>query len=118
MKLLSKEQQESYEYAKIYYIFKEKFGNKYLKDKKYCKVRNRYHYTGEYRGIIYQYQYYQILLLIYLKDFIELNVNQNMLIKNVKRGIKYKQYCNCFLEYANFKDDLIEYYCLSCKKSY
>ena len=53
MKLLSKEQQESYEYAKIYYIFKEKFGNKYLKGKKYCKVRNRYHYTGEYRGIIY-----------------------------------------------------------------
>ena len=25
--------------------------------------------------------------------------------------IKYK-YCNCFLEYINFKDDLIEYKCL------
>ena len=26
-------------------------------------------------------------------------------------GIKYK-YCDCFLEYANFKDDLTEYKCL------
>ena len=29
--------------------------------------------------------------------------------------IKYK-YCHCFLEYTNFKDDLIEYRCLCCKK--
>ena len=27
-------------------------------------------------------------------------------------------YCDCFLEYTNFKDDLIEYKCLCCKKSY
>ena len=26
-------------------------------------------------------------------------------------GIKYK-YCNCFLQYKNFKDDSIEYKCL------
>ena len=32
-------------------------------------------------------------------------------------GIKYK-YCDCFLEYTIFKDDLIEYKCLSCNKSY
>ena len=51
MELLTKEQQqESYEKAKIYYICKEKFENKYLKDKKYCKVTNNCHYTGEYRG--------------------------------------------------------------------
>ena len=31
--------------------------------------------------------------------------------------IKYK-YCICFLEYTNFKDDLIEYKCLCCNKSY
>ena len=43
MKLLTKEQQESYENEEICYICKEKFENKYLKDK-------RYHYTGEYRG--------------------------------------------------------------------
>ena len=30
--------------------------------------------------------------------------------------IKYK-YCDCFWEYTNFKDDLIEYKCLVCNKS-
>ena len=50
IKLLTKEQQESYENAKICYICKEKFENKYVKDKKYCKVRNHCHYTVEYRG--------------------------------------------------------------------
>ena len=29
-------------------------------------------------------------------------------------GIKY---CYCFLEYKNFKDDLIKYKCLCCNKS-
>ena len=32
-------------------------------------------------------------------------------------GINYK-YCDCFLEYKNFKDDLMEYKCLTCNKSY
>ena len=50
MKLLIKEQQDSYKNAKICYICKEKFENKYLKDKKYCKVRDHCHYTGKYRG--------------------------------------------------------------------
>ena len=38
MKLLTKEQQESYENAKICYICKEKFKNRYMKDKKYLKL--------------------------------------------------------------------------------
>ena len=50
MTLFIKEQQESYENAKICYIHKETFENKYLKDKKCCKVRDHCHYTGEYRG--------------------------------------------------------------------
>ena len=50
MKLQTKEQQESYENAKICYICKEKFENKYLKDKKYCKVRDHCQYRGKYRG--------------------------------------------------------------------
>ena len=50
MRLLAKEQQESYENANICYFCEEKFENKYLKDQKYCKVRDHYHYTGEYRG--------------------------------------------------------------------
>ena len=32
-------------------------------------------------------------------------------------GIKYK-YCNCFLEYTNFKDALLEYKCLCRNKNY
>ena len=50
---ITKEQQESYENSKICYICKEKLENKYLKDKKYCKVRHHCHYTGEYRGIVH-----------------------------------------------------------------
>ena len=50
MKLLKKEQQESYEKSKIWYICKEKLGKKILERQKYCKVRNHCHYTGEYRG--------------------------------------------------------------------
>ena len=53
MKLLTKEQQESYKNAKICYICKEKIENKYLKDKKKFKVRDHCHYTGEYRGAVY-----------------------------------------------------------------
>ena len=50
MKLLTKEQQASYENLKICDICKENFENKYLKDKKYCKVRDHCHYIGEYGG--------------------------------------------------------------------
>ena len=49
MTLLTKEQQESYENVKICYNSKKKFENKYLKDKKYRKVRGQCHYTGEHR---------------------------------------------------------------------
>ena len=45
-KLLTKEQQKAYENAKICYICKEKFENKCLGDKKYCKVRDHWDYTG------------------------------------------------------------------------
>ena len=50
MELLTKEQQESYKNAKITYICTEKFENKYLKDKKYYKVRDHCHYPEEQRG--------------------------------------------------------------------
>ena len=38
LKLLTKEQQESYKHE-------------YVKDKKYCNVRDHWNYTGEYRGV-------------------------------------------------------------------
>ena len=65
MELLTKQQQKLYANAKICYICKENFENKNLKDRKYCKkkfenkylkdrkcfkVRDHWHYTGEYRG--------------------------------------------------------------------
>ena len=45
---LPKEQQESCENAKICYICRDNFENKYFKDKKYCKVRDHCHYTCHY----------------------------------------------------------------------
>ena len=47
---LTKKQQESYDSAKICYICKEKFVNKYLRDKKYYKARDHCHYAGKYGG--------------------------------------------------------------------
>ena len=47
MNLLTKKLQESYENTKICYICQEKFENKCLKDKKYHKIRDDYHYTVE-----------------------------------------------------------------------
>ena len=50
LKLLTNEQQKPYEYVKICYICKENFADKYVKDKKYRKVRNYCPYRSEYRG--------------------------------------------------------------------
>ena len=50
MKLLTNKQQKSYQNTKICYIWNEKFKEKHAKDKKYRKVRDHCHYTGEYSG--------------------------------------------------------------------
>ena len=57
MILLLKQQQESHENAKICYICKEKFENNYLKGKKYLKVGDHCHYTGEQRGVAHSVAY-------------------------------------------------------------
>ena len=206
MKLLTKEQQESYENAKICYICKEKFENKYLKDKKYRKVRDHCHYTEEeYKGAAHSicslkysvpktlpivfhngsnYDYHFIIKELakeYEKQFtclgenfekyitftvprekevtridnnggkITKNISYTLqfiysaifmasslsdLVKNLSEeiqrikfvleyddkkcgtsGIKHK-YWEYFLEYTNFKDDLIECKWLCCNKNY
>ena len=62
--------------------------------------------------------HYQILSIIFLTEFIELNVNKDTMIKNVRLvNIQYK-YCDCFFKYVNFKDNLIEYKFLCCKRNY
>ena len=53
IKLLTNEQQNSSQNSKIYYICKEKFENMYAIDKKYHKVSDHCHYTGEYRGTVH-----------------------------------------------------------------
>ena len=50
--ILTKEYYVSYENARLCYICNEKWENKYVKDKKYCKVRDHCYYTGEYRGTV------------------------------------------------------------------
>ena len=50
IKLFTNEQQESYENAKICYIYKKKFEDKNVQDKKYCKVKDHCPYNGEYKG--------------------------------------------------------------------
>ena len=53
-KLLTKEQQESYENPEICYICKKKFENKLCKRKKQSsKVRDLCHYSKEYRGALH-----------------------------------------------------------------
>ena len=39
-------------------------------------------------------------------------------VKHVELNIVTVKYCDCFLEYIHFKDDLIEYKCLCCNKNY
>ena len=205
MKLLTEEQKESYENSKICYICKQNFDNKYLKDKKYRKVRDYCHYAGKYRGSVHSicnlkysvpnkiprifhngsnYDYHFIIKelaeelkkqfaclgeniekyitftvaikkevaridrngeeitknMSYILHFIDstkfmasslLNLVNNLseglhrikckLEHDDKKyetcGIKYK-YCDCLLQYTNFKDDLIECKCLSCNKIY
>ena len=50
IKLLTNEQQELYENAKICYIGEKRFEEKYAKDKIYRKVRDNCLFTGKNRG--------------------------------------------------------------------
>ena len=53
MTLWTNEHQKSYENLRFLYVYKEQFEDTHAKDKKYCKVRDHCHYTGEYRGAPY-----------------------------------------------------------------
>ena len=50
MKLLTNEQQKSYQKSKLYYICREKFEEKHFTAKKHCKFWYHCHYTAEHRG--------------------------------------------------------------------
>ena len=53
MKLLTNEQQKSYQNVNICYICKEKFEDEYIKDKKYREVKDHFHDPGEHRGSVH-----------------------------------------------------------------
>ena len=61
---------------------------------------------------------YQAFSIIVLKEFILVKCKYKHDDKKCETcGINYN-YCDFFLEYTNFKDDLIEYKCLCCNKNY
>ena len=123
MKLLTKEQQESYENAQVCYMCKEKFENKYLKDQNIVKLE-----IIVIRSLSYILQFLDSTRFM-ASSLSNLVNNLSGRLHRIKCklghddkkcdtcGIKYK-YCDCFLEYTNFKDDLIEYKCSCCNKSY
>ena len=90
MKLLLKEQQEWHENANIYYICQEKFENKYLKDKKYRKVRDHYHYTKKYRDAPHSIcnLKYSVPKQISLVSHKESNYNYHFIIKELAEEFK------------------------------
>ena len=55
--------------------------------------------------------HYQVLSIILVKEFIKLNVNLDMMIKNVKLA-------ELKIDTVTFKDDRIEYKCLCCNENY
>ena len=61
---------------------------------------------------------YQILSIIFLKEFIKLNANTKMMVKGVQFSEINISIATSFPEYTNFKDDLIEHKFLCCKKNY
>ena len=52
--------------------------------------------------------HHQILSIIFLKEFRELNENMDMLIKKCETFRIKSNYCDYFLKCTNFEDDLIE----------
>ena len=60
--------------------------------------------------------HYQILSIIFLKEFIKLNVNTDTVVQNVKLVESNIKIATAFLN-TNLKDNLIEYKCLLCNKN-
>ena len=53
LRLSTNKQQKSNENVKICYIWNGKLEDKHAKYKRYCKVRDHYHYPGERRSAAY-----------------------------------------------------------------
>ena len=90
-KALTNELQESYYMAKICYVCRKKFEDKYANDKKYCKGRDHNYQTGEHRGATHS--------ICNLKDSIpkeiiihfhnELNYGYHFVKKKLAKGFEW-----------------------------
>ena len=94
MKLLTDQQQELYENAKICYICKEKFEDIYIKDKK-CKVRDHCHYKVEYREAAHSIRNlkYSVLKKICIVFHIGANFDYHFIIKELPEEFEGKFNC-------------------------
>ena len=70
--------------------------------------KNWWKLRSNYKKYILQIPIYWLILV---KEFIKLNVNLDMMIKNVKLA-------ELKIDTVTFKDDLIEYKCLCCNENY
>ena len=95
MKLLTDQQQELYENAKICYICKEKFEDIYIKDKKCCKIRDHCHYKGEYRGAGHSIRNrkHSVPKKISIVFYIGVNYDCHFIIKELGKEIEEKSSC-------------------------
>ena len=95
MKLLTDQQQELYENAKICYICKEKFEDIYVKDKKCCKIRDHCHYKGEYRGAGHSIRNrkHSVPKKISIVFYIGVNYDCHFIIKELGKEIEEKSSC-------------------------
>ena len=82
------------------------------------KLQKIYPTDYSYRLLIVQnlWQALYILSIIFLKEFIKLNVNTDTMIKNLK--VEELNITITTVEYTNFKDHLTAYKCLCCNKKY
>ena len=62
--------------------------------------------------------YFQILLIILLKEFIKLNANTGTIIINAKRVELNTKIVSAVLNTQTLKIFLLEYKCLCCNKNY
>ena len=61
---------------------------------------------------------YQVLLIIFLKEFMQLNLNTDTMIKSPKLAELNTEIETAFLNKKKIKDDEIEYKCLCYNKNY
>ena len=60
----------------------------------------------------------EILSIIFLKEFIKLNVNMDTMIKNAELVEIHTEHATVFLEYTSFGYDVIECKCLCSNRNY